>query len=230
MKNCTNKPTRTIQGFTIIELLISTTLFSIVLVGALSAFLHIGQMYYKGISVKDTYEATQRIMDNVESDVRISKNATCDGNGTQNCPATGQTDVHYFCIGQQRYTYLLSSTTAYKIQPSDISSPNLSIVRGVIKDTINGCPPPSVIGTSAVQLLGLNMQLNDLNFYCVNDACHIHLHVVYYGGSDQVFASSTNPNLPNKALLDKDNFCNGGLMSTNFCAVSDVSSVVIIGS
>jgi hypothetical protein len=223
------------SGFTILELMIATIVFALFLVVMLASFLQIGKMYYKGISINNTTDTTRSIMDGISNDVRFSTEVACSIKDSQNCPVTGSPNVHYFCIGQHRYTYYLSSTTPYKIQGSDINNPNSgNNPKGIIMDTITGCPPPTVAGTSPTQLMKPNMQLNDLNFYCVNNFCYVHLHIAYYGVNDSVFSSPTHfadtSSDHTAALLDKDNYCSGSSLGTEFCAVSDLSAVAGIGS
>ncbi len=50
------------HGFTIIELLIATTIFSVVLLLAASGLLYIGRLYYKGLTSSATQEAARNIM------------------------------------------------------------------------------------------------------------------------------------------------------------------------
>lgn len=221
---------KTSGGFTIFELMIATSIFAIALTGMVALFMQIGRMYYKGVSVNTTYESAWRALGNIENDVRFSANVLCATKGSQNCTPDATQGIHYFCIGNHRYTYFLSNSSPYKIQSSDITNANsTNNPRGIIEDVINGCPDPSIPGASPTQLMAVNTQLNDFGFYCVNSGCHVHLHIVYYGADDSVFGSSENPNTPSAALLDKDNYCSGGLLSSEYCAVADISSSVDVG-
>src|SRR6266498_3833396 len=64
------------NGFTIIELMVATTIFSIVLMVILASFLQIGRMFYKGISINNTNEATRTLVDDITSDIKLSQAIT----------------------------------------------------------------------------------------------------------------------------------------------------------
>lgn len=227
-------PTRSAAqtGFTLIELMFATLIFGMVLAVMLASFLQIGRLYYKGISLSTTDEAGQKISTDIDNDLRYSSSAACDNMSGQNCIDPANPYIHYFCIGNHRYTYLLSTaaTGPYKIQAGDINSPDPSNAVGMIRDTVIGCPAPSTIaGTEPVQLLTINLQLNDLHFYCNDNSCYVHLHIVFYGADNSVFSSFEHPNDNTSdhlgALTDPDNKCDGSLLSTEFCAVNDITSL-----
>lgn len=210
------------SGFTIVELLVATTIFSIVLMVILSSFLQIGRMFYKGISVNNVNETARSFVDAVASDVRISGNVT----NTRNDNAPGSTK-RFFCVGEHRYTFVLNR----KVGAGDLRPASNSIQAGLMQDTVSGgaCPHPSVSGsgTSPQQLLGPDMQLNRMVFACNTTKCDIQAHVIFYGADNSVFASSI-PDLdtPAEALTAPDAFCSGSLLSTQFCATADINTVV----
>lgn len=207
-------------GFTLVELMIATMIFSIVLVVILASFLQIGRMYYKGVSVSSTNEATRAVVDDITNDVRLAQQVT------NPLPEGAGSPYNYFCVGQHRYSYEIS-TTDHKVTSNQVSSPNASSPNGVVQDNIgNGCPNPSQpggAGTAAQQLLGANMQLNDLKFICTAlsgsvNSCSLTIRVVYYGADDTVLKpSATDPNAT----------CSGNLLSTQFCAETEFSTVAL---
>jgi prepilin-type N-terminal cleavage/methylation domain-containing protein len=128
------------HGFTLAELMIAMLIFSMVLVVMLSFTMQIGRMYNKGITYNNTYGAAQKVITSIEDDVRFSGSASCAPKGVQNCNFGSGPEVHYFCIGNHRYTYYLSNTVDYKVKPVDVDSPNPASAKGIIEDTITGCP------------------------------------------------------------------------------------------
>jgi prepilin-type N-terminal cleavage/methylation domain-containing protein len=207
------------KGFTIIELMIATIVFSMVLVVLLASFLQIGRMFYKGVSLSTTNETTRTLVEDIVNELRFSQTPiSCDP--VVNCPGVKK----YFCIGSHRYTYILGTKTS----DTDITDPQSNtMAAGMVRDTIPGCPAPSIGGAEPKQLLGLNMQLNNMEFIPANNGVFVHAHVVFYGVDDQVFASKiAGLNTPAEALTAHDAYCDGGLASTQLCAASDIQTIV----
>lgn len=97
------------KGFTIIELLVATTVFSVVLVIALAGVLRITQLYYKGITASRTQDVARTLMDDLSESIRFSNSAIQLPASAPIGPeiAVGDTDTGYFCIGSKRYTYAI---------------------------------------------------------------------------------------------------------------------------
>jgi hypothetical protein len=199
------------MGFTIIELLVATTVFSVALVIFLSAFIRVGQMFYKGVNIANTQEAARTMLQDVSDDIQFYNEA----------PIIG---TNYFCIGNHRYVYNLHA----QVQPGTF---------GIAKQNI-GCPSPanSPVPTDPSQyeeLLGPEMQVNKLNIGCNNKLCTVNLLVVYYGSDKHVFFSSlpgyindTNDSAYN-ADQAPDARCTGVQNDTQFCATADYSSTIL---
>jgi prepilin-type N-terminal cleavage/methylation domain-containing protein len=64
------------DGFTIIELLIATTVFSVVLVGALAGFLEIGKLFYKGVSTTSTQSIANEVLQDVSGQFQSAASFT----------------------------------------------------------------------------------------------------------------------------------------------------------
>lgn len=205
-------------GFTLIELMIATTIFSIVLTVILAAFLQIGRMFYKGVSTNNTNESTRILVDDISNDVRLA-------DGASNAQVISG-DKYYFCVGSHRYTYVLKQ----QVTASNISNLNpLAMNAGVIRDTPGSCDATTAAGDDKQQLLGPNMQLNALDFKCAPTGCAIHAHVIYYGADKTVFASPSHSSYtPEQAINEPDARCSGNLLSTQFCAWGDISTNVTL--
>lgn len=207
-------------GFTLIELMIATTIFSIVLTVILASFLQIGRMFYKGVSTNNTNESTRTLVDDISNDVRLADGAT----DAVRIGTVG--DKYYFCIGTHRYTYVLkqpvTATNITNLNPQSMSA-------GVVRDTPASCDATTAAGSDKQQLLGPNMQLNALEFKCAATGCTIHAHVIYYGADKTVFASPNHPSYtPAQAINEPDARCSGNLLSTQFCSMADISTNVTL--
>jgi prepilin-type N-terminal cleavage/methylation domain-containing protein len=222
------------SGFTIIELLVATTIFSIVLVVIVASFLQVGRMFYKGVSINNTNEAARNLVDDIANDVRLSKSSLY----ADPAPDSADSSKKFFCVGQHRYTYKLNT----QVRDNDINptSGNISartMSAGVVQDSTGGnCQDPSHLnGTNASQVLGPDMRLNALDVAknATGSAVRIHAHILFYGTDDNVFSSIAHPadNDTDHAasLSDPKAFCSGNLLSTQFCSVADIDTNIALG-
>jgi prepilin-type N-terminal cleavage/methylation domain-containing protein len=208
------KKTKIQHGFTIAELMIATTIFSVVLIVILAAFMQIGRMFYKGVSLNSTTEAARNLVDNISNDAKLSY-----APGTISPPSAA--GVRFFCVGSHRYSFVLNK----QVKSTDVAEPrsvSLSSTSGgqggIIQDVINICSAPAVSnpGTQWQQLLGPDMQLNALDITPNTNGVAIHAHVIFYGFDNTVFTPS---------LTDANAQCSGNLLSTQFCAVADINTL-----
>jgi len=218
------------SGFTIIELMIATVVFSVVLLVILGSFIQVGRMYYKGVSLSNTQNAARSLTDSITNDLRFTS-------FVPNYSFNPSTDLQsfagakYFCIGEHRYTYTLGK----KLTADDYQNPDS--LNGVWVSTFKKggtgiCPQPKDPLTPVSeqsQLLSPNMQLNKFDYSCANDRCNISLHIIYYGADDTIFTSSAHPD-PSQAslaLTDPDATCTGSLFSSQFCGAIDLNTTVL---
>jgi prepilin-type N-terminal cleavage/methylation domain-containing protein len=210
------------SGFTIIELLVATTIFSIVLVIIVASFLQVGRMFYKGVSINNTNEATRTLTDDIVNDIRFAKSSSYNDPKNDTSAVPGVTKK-FFCVGQHRYTYILG----VKVKDTDVSGASATahnMNAGVIQDFTGGkcVDANSEPGTNPNQVLGPDMRLNALDVVknASGNSVRVHAHVLFYGVDDRVF----NPDV-NSASAS----CSGELLSTQFCATSDIDTNITLG-
>ncbi|MBX4197102.1 prepilin-type N-terminal cleavage/methylation domain-containing protein [Candidatus Saccharibacteria bacterium] len=196
------------RGFTIIELLIATTVFSMVLLVFLTAFLRISQLFYKGVNLSNTQEAAREVLQNISNDIQFFQAAPYVYN-----------DQNYFCIGNHRYTYNLG--TQY--------DPTVSGSYGIAEENLASCTSPSARPVPSdpskyQELLEPGMQVNKLDVSCVNQRCLVNIHLVFYGGDNSVLVS---PSGITPAYLAYDAQCSGPPNSSQYCATADYSSTIL---
>lgn len=156
-------------GFTIIELMIATAVFSTILLLCATGLITIGRLYQKGNSSRAAQEVARSVMDQIKSDFELS------GGGYKSI-------MGGFCIGDNLYSYGLNKKT-------DLSAGKHALV---ISQPDGGCATNGSVtaenldSTSAKELLGQNMRLSVLSIQPVtSDArgnpltIHIRLGVVY---------------------------------------------------
>lgn len=207
------------RGFTLIELMIATMVFSVILLGATTAVVQIGRMYYKGIITSRTQETARRTIDDISrtvqfSDAEIVKIAPT----PTNVSPSGSVPLQATCVGTTRYTYVL------KMQVDRENDVNNNRLRHALwQDTVNN---PSECGTNLPnlgevepsaggrELLSRYMRLQTLYIDSVGDPTTIAITVIY-GDNDLL--------LPN---VDSPTGCRGAIEGAQWCAFSSLTTQV----
>lgn len=173
------------KGFTIIELLIATITFAVVLLVITSAIVQIGRIYYKGVVQSRTQERARAITDSVAKNLQFS-NVT-----------SFRSNPGYLCIGDYSYVYALET------QVDDAQHGLLLTTNKCSNSTTNG-----------VEMLGERMQLVKLDVTPIAGqpgSYTIHVRVVY--GADEDFEkkhstdATGDPEMPCKPIVLGGQFC-----------------------
>jgi len=233
-------------GFTIVELLIATSVFAMVLLVALTGFLQIGRLFYKGVSDTQTQDVSRQVVNDITNNIM----ATSLGNSI---PSVSGPAYSYFCAGPYRYTYAKydsgGSNAGRPVQfNSDLNvnyDPTSSSVNmGLLKDWVGtgNCPAPCVsaaVGSDAscpasnfkaltplsppTELLGNGMRVGGVNLTPAVDNTGkslpiYNLAVTIIYGDDSVLDFTTTPTS-----------CLGGLSNHEFCSVNQTNTSVFEG-
>ena len=214
MRKFINKPPKinTQKGFTIIELMIATTVFSIVLLVAGSGIIAIGKMYYKTITSSRVQDAARSTMEDVTRSLQFSS-----GNVSS---YMADTTYKVRCFGDDRYTYVLN-------QPASSTTVGLRLD----KTPNGGCSldtPPD-----GKELLGNNMRLLQFDVSTGHDSIFTVKIKVAQGDNDLLTTYDQNGNpvgwSPPVSSSDEaviaGTLCRGGVGSA-FCSVSGLETVV----
>lgn len=204
------------RGFTIIELLIATVVFSVILMLASSAVVQIGRLYYKGITQSKTQEKTRAIADEVSQSIQF-------GNGTKQNGATAT----QFCLGDTRYTFnvnrKVTSRANYGLVAKRLGGADISCNNPGYRPDLEG-----------EEMLATNMRLMDFSVVALpvsgasDKAYQIRVKVAY-GDNDLLThyadnAVDTTPPLPSPA--SKDATCKTGISGSSFCATAQLDTIV----
>ncbi len=95
----TSKPLKN-AGFTIIELMVATVVFSMVLLICTYGVIHVGNDYYKGITEARTQDNARAVMDRISQDIQFS------GGTIKVYEPVG--DLGGFCVGSHLYSFLIN--------------------------------------------------------------------------------------------------------------------------
>lgn len=202
-------------GFTIVELLIATAVFAMVLVIVTSGILQVADTFFKGDTESNTQQVTATVMDTISQAVQFNGGSVVSILGAS--PADGDT----LCIGNEKFSYW----PGYQLVASNPNSTEDQTNAALIENsTTSGCVgSPSTTGR---ELLSDDMRLSNLSVQCISSATlcgstttggqlyQIDIRVVY--GNDNLLLNPTAT----------DASCNGAVSGQQFCAVSDVSTVV----
>ena len=90
------------RGFTLIELMIATVVFTLLLLLCTTAAIYIGRQYYKGISSSRAQEAARNVMEEISRGIQLS-NESVQLKSTNPLPGDTYGAV---CVGTTRYIYV----------------------------------------------------------------------------------------------------------------------------
>lgn len=212
-----NKKTSNQSGFTIIELLIATTIFAFILLIATAGIVRIGQLYYKGITESRTEENIRAVSDELARSVQFATG--------YKIPISSPANIEKFCLGDTRYT-------GYIDQEFKTGTNNTGLVAETLTpgSSCAGCTNSCVLETR--QLLGSNTRLLKLNVEKIGassdqDAWDVDVRIAY-GDDDLLTHNDTNGNRidVNDKLALEDASCRAGISGGTFCSVARLDTVV----
>ncbi len=210
-------------GFTMIELMIATLVFSVILLGATSATIQIGRMYYKGIVMSRTQDVARNTMDSIARPIQFA------GGSVVSVPPTSGSGA--LCVGNQRFSYLLNAEVDDGAPQHGITADHKAL-HALWADTIGQgktcapldltVPSPADTNTDAnalpgKELLGQGMRLAKFN--PSSDPSNDHLWTIdfllIYGDDDLLEPNATTPTA-----------CKSIAQSAQWCATSALSTTV----
>lgn len=217
-------------GFTIIELLIATTVFSVILMSATAALIQLGRMYYKGVITSKTQGVARTVMDDVSRTIQFSSGNIIEI--VETTPSPTSVPINVRCVGTTRYTYVLGTQVNNTLSDGTyIASPSRQILHALWQDKVGaeGCnanipdltrvnpySATSVSNKKGRELLENNMRLQEFN-------------VVAQDASADSFSVSVKVIYGDDDLLDnvaEQTACKGSVVGGQWCAISELSSVV----
>lgn len=207
MNKAKRKPNN--SGFTIIELIIASAVFGVVLLIVSNGAIQIGRLYYRNVTAAKTQEAARAVIDDIAGSIQFSK-----GSISQ----TGEDpDTRVLCIGNIRYTFQVNR---------QIKDSNLHAVwRDSVNDPANpdsDCDADGVefgedqASGTGKELLGENMRLLQLSVLGSGNFWTIRTKVAY--GDDDLlshYPPGQTTNNPAEAQCKPSR-----VVTSTFCSVS----------
>lgn len=200
------------RGFTILELLVASTVFAIILLVVATGVLRFTDSYYRGVTDSKTQSTTREMMNEVSQSLQFGKSFSS---------LSGANGVLGYCIDNTLYSYEIGQ------QVTD-SSPNASLhqgYHGLVISTGSSCsgatptlPSSSSLPANSRELLSEHMRLSTFTIIATGDLYTIHIRVIY--GDDDLLTPTVggSTNWANEQ-------CSSG-PGTQFCGISDLTTTV----
>jgi prepilin-type N-terminal cleavage/methylation domain-containing protein len=215
------------KGFTIVELLIATAVFAVVLLVAQASFLQIGHLFYRGVSINQTQEAADHIFQDINGNFQTAPSVA----SSINSPA----GYDYYCVGNTRYTYRINNEVDTSAATAD-HSPSGNF--GILKDTLPGagaacatpcsdtggipCPSGTVKLNNPAELLGDKTRIEKFDVTPSTSTSNLYnLSIVLAYGDDNTLTYHVPGDFSTVA-------CQGD-SHNDFCAVSSINTAVYKG-
>lgn len=210
------------QGFTIIELLIATTIFSVILLAAAASLIQISRLYYKGVISARTQAAARSITDDISRTIQFTS-----GKVTPPGLALGSPGQKVLCAGDVRYTFVENMKVNDSLNGT-ADQENHAIRHALWQDGVSAgsCtndldmksanPYQSTPTQEGREILDRNMRLTKLTLTPLNpqqDQYSLTVGVIY--GDDDLL---DNPDNPTK--------CKTAVAGAQWCASSELTTQV----
>ncbi len=199
------------RAFTIVELLIATVVFGLVLLIVTVAILQFTRVYYKGVTEANTQETARSIVD------RIAQSIQFNGGVVMPTPPRAAGAVAAFCVGNQQYTYVAGRQLTESAPVAGQNQTWHALVVRDLADCTAGSPKPSMTtaATTGQELLSPGMRLSKMKVEIVGgDLYKVSVRIV--SGLKELVANDEA----------EDARCQTFQSGTQFCAVTDISTVV----
>ena len=199
-------------GFTLVELMIATVVYAVVLLIALQGITSVGRMYYRGLSAARTQEATRDIMDDISREIQFSGS---------NVQVSGANTI---CIGSTRYSFALHKRLVDGF--AGTNEANHVLQKDSPGAAAAGCPVAASQAdlVNPIELAGSNMRLAKFAVSPVAGSnqklWNVSVKLVY--GEDDLL-----DNLDAGTGDSTNAQCSGGtFLGKQFCAVSELNTTV----
>lgn len=222
------------RGFTLIELMIATAIFSFILLIATAGIIKIGQMYYKGVTESKVQNTVRGVSDELSRSIQFAKGVKVDH--PDNTTDLVTDPVKRFCLGDYRYTAYIDKPFVSAANPAN-NTPTANRTGMWMERLTSGssCACSGTCVQEGKQLLGVNTRVLTLNVTNlgagIDKAWNVDLRLAY-GDSDLL------DHYNNQGLLidtgtaqqraDRRNSanCKSGVSGNSFCAVAQLDTVV----
>jgi prepilin-type N-terminal cleavage/methylation domain-containing protein len=197
------------RGFTIVELMMATLIFSVVLLLVTLGVLQVNRVYYRGVTESNTQNAARSVMDTISQAIQFN-GGTITPVPTTATPTAG--NYYYVCVNNQQFVW----RQGYQLVPSGPGTGQTT--QSLIQRTISGaCTAPTTPVTGGRELLSPNMRVSNLRIEQVGATGNLFRITVRIAYGDQDVLN--NP-------TGTTSTCKGIRQGNQFCSVADLTTVV----
>jgi Tfp pilus assembly major pilin PilA len=199
------------EGFTILELLIATAVFSSILLLCAIAIVQVGRTFYKGATVNKVQDTTRLVTEDIVQAIQFGTT----GSGFRRTAGVVG-GVQSLCLGEIRYTYITTSALGvggyqHILWKDRVASNDLC--NGVFPAAATPNLTAAVPSASGKELLGDTMRIPVLNVPApIGEIWTVTVTAAY--GQDNVFTDNSFT----KCIADR--------LGGQFCAVSSINTNV----
>ena len=198
------------KGFTIVELLISSLVFSLVLLTVTIGVIQITRVYYKGITESTAQNAARDALDTISQAIQFNGGEVSKTNPS--APGNWAT----FCGGGQQFSYRLG----YQLVDGTLTPGKHQTASALLMSPNSSCSGNPGALTTGRELLGPKMRLANLQVTDQgNNLYKITIRVVY-GDDDLLFSPSGGTDTAADAKCK-------ATAGSQFCSVSELTTTVV---
>lgn len=223
-----HQPLKT-DGFTIIELMIATAVFSVILLIATTAVLFVTNLFVGGNNQATTQDVTRNTLSTISQDIQFNPAST-----VVIGPYNGR--YGYYCIGNDVYAYQTnrevsgSNYHALLLVTGGTCPQSLTSGWSNYQNALNSSSTSDIFvsGVQAHELLASNLRLGEFVITPVTGTSSYQISItVAYGNNTEVTAHNNvpNPNAPGAGLYYSYT-CPPEALGGQFCAVASLTTAV----
>ena len=216
------------KGFTLVELMVSTAVFSLVLLGAMAAIIQVTRLYYRGIHFAKTQEVARSTLEEITQSIQFTnEEITSPTKAMPTPPVIDKNNEHvgYFCVGSKMYYYALDRQL--KSGGSNEAKKQKAHVLWVDDDDCIGAPPSvneinnklnNTNLSGGRELLSENMRITQLSIMpTTTTGLYTIKLAIAYGDDDLLEVSGDNTR----------RICQSSKFGVELCATSELSATVL---
>ncbi len=212
---------RSMAGFTLVELMISTGVFSVVLLICTTAVLVIGQDFHKAAIASLTQNTSRNIIDNITRELQYNTGTV---SPTKSAPYKTVT-VNAVCIGTVRYSYLLG----YELVDGSFDSTKQQSPHVLWRDEAadTACSPLDVTGALAggKELMSLHTRLSNNDGNNDGNADGLNITTAISSGGT-LYNIDVAVIYGDKDVITAANNCVSSRSGGSFCGLSELHTAV----
>ncbi|HET8709294.1 MAG TPA: prepilin-type N-terminal cleavage/methylation domain-containing protein [Candidatus Saccharimonadales bacterium] len=222
------RPTKPTAGFTLLELMIATSVFAVILLVVTAGILSFTRQYYKGVVSSTTQTTAREIMSEITQSIQFGSNIQTD--------LTAGGGVEGFCVDNKLFSYKPGTQVTDNGGVAAQHQGYHALIRSQLASGCNSATAPIAMPNTANllagqrELVGNHMRLATLKVTPLaagGPLYSVHVRVVY--GDDDLLCSISKGDCSSSATsinLDKPDLACKGTIGSQFCAVSDLTTTV----